>query len=76
MTNSKAFNIMTLCSLKGIDPELDEAICMNTMSVLDLLNSIKTEREIKKDNSKRAESHSDSEEDCDISLSRRAGCQY
>lgn len=74
MTNSKAFNIMTLCKLKGIDPDSEEAKLMNEMSVLDLLNAIKTEKDNKKEIQPAPESESDDE--FDVSLSSRVGCRY
>jgi hypothetical protein len=74
MTNSKAFNIMTLCKLRGIDPDSEEAMNMNDMSVLDLLNAIKAERDAKKEQ-KEIQPEPEEEEE-DYSLSRRAGCQY
>ena len=76
MTNSKAFNIMTLCKLRGIDPESEEALKMNDMSVLDLLNAIKVERETKKEQKDIQPEPEEPEEEFDISLSRRVGCIY
>ncbi len=76
MTNSKAFNIMTLCKLRGIDPESEEAVKMNDMSVLDLLNAIKSERDTKSEQKEIQPAPDSEEEEFDISLSRRVGCQY
>ena len=78
MTNSKAFNIMTLCKLRGIDPESEEAVKMNDMSVLDLLNAIKAERDTKREQNEiqPAPEPESEEEEFDISLSRRVGCQH
>ncbi len=78
MTNSKAFNIMTLCKLRGIDTDSDEAKDMNSMSVLDLLNAIKAERDIKREHKEiqSAPEPDSDEEEFDISLSRRVGCQH
>jgi hypothetical protein len=67
MTKNKAYNIMTLCKLKGIDPESGEAKEMENWSVLQLLNAIQEARTSKAD---------DPEEQFDPSLTRRIGCEH
>ena len=65
--NNKAFNINTLCELRGIDRASEEALAMKEWTVLQLLNAIKEERDARKNKE---------EEDEDISLSSRVGCTY
>jgi hypothetical protein len=67
MTKNKAYNIMTLCKLKGINPESDEAKDMENWSVLQLLNAIQEVRTSTTD---------DPEEEFDPSLTRRIGCEH
>lgn len=68
MTNNKAYNIMTLCKLRGIDKDSEEAEAMKEWTVLQLLNAIQESR-----NSKTKESE---EDEFDISLTRRIGCEH
>ena len=46
--NNKAFNISTLCNLRGISTDSDEAEAMKEWTVLQLLNAIKAERDARK----------------------------
>ena len=66
--NSKAYNITTLCNLRGISIESEEAESMKTWTVLQLLNAIKAERDARK-----APPEPD---EMDISISRLVGCQH
>jgi len=65
MTNSKSYNIMVLCNLKGIDKDSEEAEQMKSWTVLQLLNAINEERQ--KDKRVPVE---------DESFSKRAGCEH
>lgn len=67
--NSKALNITTLCNLRGISLESEEAEDMKSWTVLQLLNAIKAERDARK----KPEGPDD---DIDVSLSRRVGCEH
>lgn len=67
MTKNKAYNIMTLCKLRGIDPESDEAKDMENWSVLQLLNAIQEVRTSKTE---------EPEDEFDPSLTRRIGCEH
>jgi|TARA_R110000803_G_scaffold107644_1_gene175794 hypothetical protein len=67
MTNNKAYNIMTLCKLRGIDRDSEEAEDMKNWTVLQLLNAIQEARN---------SSTEDPEEEIDISLTRRIGCEH
>jgi len=69
--NSKAFNINTLCNLRGISPDSDEAEAMKEWTVLQLLNAIKVERDNRK-----VPPPPEPEEEEDISISRRVGCEH
>ena len=68
--NNKAFNINTLCELRGIDNTSEEALAMKDWTVLKLLNAIKEERDARKPQPE------PKEEEEDISLSSRVGCTY
>ena len=59
---------MTLCKLRGIDKDSEEAEAMKEWTVLQLLNAIQEAR-----NSKTKESE---EDEFDISLTRRIGCEH
>ena len=72
--NNKAFNISTLCNLRGISTDSDEAEAMKGWTVLQLLNAIKAERDARK--APPPPDPEDPEDPEDISLSRRVGCQY
>ena len=69
MTKNKALNVDTLCKLRNIDPNSEEAQEYYTWSVLQLLNAIKEER----DNKKAAP---EPEPEPDTSLSRMVGCEH
>lgn len=58
---------MTLCKLRGIDPESDEAKDMENWSVLQLLNAIQEVRTSKTE---------EPEDEFDPSLTRRIGCEH
>ena len=67
--NSKALNITTLCNLRGISLESEEAEEMKSWTVLQLLNAIKAERDARK-------KPEVPEDEFDVSLSRRVGCEH
>lgn len=71
--NNKAFNINTLCELRGIDSNSEEAVAMKEWTVLQLLNAIKEERDNRK---RKPEPEPEVVEEDDISLSSRVGCSY
>ena len=50
MTRNKAYNVRLLCDLKGIPIESEETKTFYKLSVLDLLNAIRIEREKIKSN--------------------------
>lgn len=70
--NSKALNITTLCNLRGISLESEEAEEMKSWTVLQLLNAIKAERDARK----KPEVPEVPEDEFDVSLSRRVGCEH
>jgi hypothetical protein len=72
--NSKAFNITTLCNLRGISTESEEAESMKTWTVLQLLNAIKAERDARK--APPPPEPEPEPEEMDTSISRLVGCQY
>jgi len=71
--NSKSYNINTLCNLRGISLDSDEANDMKNWTVLQLLNAIKAERDNRK---APPPPEPETEEDDDISISRRIGCEH
>lgn len=79
--NNKAFNITTLCNLRGISTDSEEAEAMKEWTVLQLLNAIKAERDARKpppppEVPEDPQDPEDPEVPEDLSISRRVGCQY